>query len=245
MHPKRFPVVEIFGPTIQGEGPQVGTRAIFVRFGGCDYRCRWCDSAHAVLPELVREVPRLSAEEIVRGVNAIDNRVTPLVVLSGGNPLLHDLTELVMLLHMNGYKVSVETQGSLWKEWVNGVDQVVVSPKPPSSGMDTPGAIGRLDEFLTQTTAPTAIKVPCLDLRDVTWAGDLVGMFPEFPFFLSVVTLMGGLDGTFAEGQVDSSDDLLERTIDVIGWAQQDRVLADARILPQVHYLLWGNERGH
>ncbi|TIU92326.1 MAG: 7-carboxy-7-deazaguanine synthase QueE, partial [Mesorhizobium sp.] len=41
-------VSEIFGPTIQGEGMLIGLPTVFVRTGGCDYRCSWCDSLHAV-----------------------------------------------------------------------------------------------------------------------------------------------------------------------------------------------------
>ena len=41
-------VNEIFGPTIQGEGALIGQPTIFVRTGGCDYRCSWCDTLHAV-----------------------------------------------------------------------------------------------------------------------------------------------------------------------------------------------------
>lgn len=42
---KKIPVLEIFGPTIQGEGMVIGQKTMFVRTGGCDYRCSWCDSA--------------------------------------------------------------------------------------------------------------------------------------------------------------------------------------------------------
>jgi 7-carboxy-7-deazaguanine synthase len=41
-------ISEIFGPTIQGEGVLIGLPTVFVRTGGCDYRCSWCDSLHAV-----------------------------------------------------------------------------------------------------------------------------------------------------------------------------------------------------
>ena len=44
-------VSEIFGPTIQGEGVLIGLPTVFVRTGGCDYRCSWCDSLHAVDPK--------------------------------------------------------------------------------------------------------------------------------------------------------------------------------------------------
>lgn len=52
---KKFPVVELFGPTIQGEGAVAGQFSHFVRFGGCPRRCSWCDSMHAVLPEEVQK----------------------------------------------------------------------------------------------------------------------------------------------------------------------------------------------
>ena len=50
----RIRISEIFGPTIQGEGPLMGRPTVFVRTGGCDYRCRWCDTLYAVLPEFRR-----------------------------------------------------------------------------------------------------------------------------------------------------------------------------------------------
>jgi len=46
--PDEIRVSEIFGPTIQGEGALIGQPTVFVRTGGCDYRCSWCDSLHAV-----------------------------------------------------------------------------------------------------------------------------------------------------------------------------------------------------
>ena len=48
---ERIHVSEIFGPTVQGEGPLIGRASVFVRTGGCDYRCSWCDTLYAVLPQ--------------------------------------------------------------------------------------------------------------------------------------------------------------------------------------------------
>src|SRR3954464_167518 len=82
---KRIGVVEIFGPTIQGEGPLAGSKTMFVRLGGCDYRCTSCDSLHAVIPSAVKKHARyLTAEEItdelvrLRGISG-----TEWVTLSG------------------------------------------------------------------------------------------------------------------------------------------------------------------
>ena len=58
---RAFPVVEIFGPVLQGEGRMIGAQTLFVRLGLCDFRCQWCDSLYAVTPEQVqtRSTPTL------------------------------------------------------------------------------------------------------------------------------------------------------------------------------------------
>src|SRR4051794_28690583 len=134
---KLIPVVEIFGPTIQGEGAEAGIATHFVRVGGCDYRCSWCDTMYAVDPEIVRATAeKLSSDEIVTRVDALAGR-PDWVTISGGNPALHALGDLVSGLHAVGFRVSVETQGSRWASWLGSVDRLTVSPKPPSSGMAT------------------------------------------------------------------------------------------------------------
>ena len=74
---------EVFGPTIQGEGPMIGTPTIFVRAGGCDYRCIWCDTAHAVLTEYRHEWKPMMSAEVMTQVRALSGPC--LVTLSGGN----------------------------------------------------------------------------------------------------------------------------------------------------------------
>lgn len=238
---KRFPIVEVFGPTIQGEGPEVGTRAHFIRFGGCDFRCAWCDSAPAVLPEEVRLARKMTATEIVNKVNALP--FAPLVILSGGNPLLQEAGEIVDWLHDAGFNVSVETQGTLWKEWINKVDQVVVSPKPPSAGM--PHSTRMLKGFLDRTYRPVVLKIPCDTDEDVAWAAEVAAQFAGYPMFLSIVTRMGGLSGTYADGVIDTTGDVLERYRHVVEESFKHPTLVTARIIPQMHVLLWGHERGH
>src|SRR5262245_23511922 len=142
---KTFPVVEIFGPVLQGEGRMIGTPTLFVRLGYCDHRCAWCDSLYAVLPKQVREnATQLTAGPIRDQLDALDASV-PWVTRSGGNPALHDLSELVALLHAAGRKLAVETQGTVFRDWLYDCAVVTVSPKPPSSGMETNFA--QLDRF--------------------------------------------------------------------------------------------------
>src|SRR5436853_7306175 len=88
---KTFPIIEIFGPTIQGEGAEAGLSTHFVRFGGCDYRCSWCDTMYAVDPAVVRATAeRLSDDAIVGRLEELGG-APRWVTLSGGNPALHHL----------------------------------------------------------------------------------------------------------------------------------------------------------
>src|SRR5436190_21718635 len=91
---KKHPIMEIFGPTIQGEGMLLGMKTMFIRFGGCDYRCGKCDSMHAVLPELIhQDALYMTDREITAEVNkkAQDSSSCSMVTFSGGNPCIHEL----------------------------------------------------------------------------------------------------------------------------------------------------------
>lgn len=237
---RTFPVVELFGPTLQGEGPQQGRPAYFVRFGGCDFRCSWCDSMHAVDPALVRAEARpLSVDQIVDELERL--RPGPdLVVLSGGNPALLELDVLVAALHARGRVVAVETQGSRWKPWLAAVDCLVVSPKGPSSGMDSPAARQALAAFLAcaaEHRVRPVLKVVVFDEADLLFAKQLAVAQPRLELFLSV-----GTDVGLGERQT------IERMLERLRWLSE-RVAADpelrqARVGAQQHVLTWGTRKG-
>jgi len=236
-----FPVVELFGPTVQGEGPDAGKPAYFVRFGGCDWRCSWCDSMHAVDPAQVRaNAERLSTTDIVERLGALPSGPR-LVVLSGGNPALLHLGNLVDELQLGGHQVAVETQGSHWREWLGHVDRLVVSPKPPSSGMATPAHAEQFALFAEQLAATGkrhgALKVVVFDEDDLSWAQDLHTAYPQFPFYLSAGTDPG------------TDDELTIRSLRArYRWlceAVAPRpALADCHVLPQLHVIAWGTAKG-
>jgi 7-carboxy-7-deazaguanine synthase len=232
-------VVEIFGPTIQGEGPDAGVPAYFVRFGGCDYRCTWCDSMHAVDPAEVRtHAERLTVEQITAQLHALPAGPN-LVILSGGNPALLDLTTLVCALHADGRTVAVETQGSRWKPWLASVDRLVISPKPPSSGMAGPDAAAEFKTFMEQvgTAHSAAMKIVVFDDTDLNWAADRHREHPAIPLFLSAGTDIG-LD----------DDQTLVRLRGRYRWlCERVSVRSDfstARVLPQLHVVAWGTAQG-
>src|ERR1700687_3194788 len=110
-------ISEIFGPTIQGEGVLIGTPTVFVRTGGCDYRCQRCDTLYAVLPQYRTEWHPMTAPEVFAQVRQRSHEQPILVTLSGGNPAMQPLDALMEVGHTQGYTFALETQGSIAQPW--------------------------------------------------------------------------------------------------------------------------------
>lgn len=231
-------VSEIFGPTIQGEGPHIGTPTVFVRVGGCDYRCSWCDTPYAVLPEHRATWTPMRADAIAARVQALAGGPI-LVTLSGGNPALYELAPLVDRLHAQGHRVLVETQGSLWRDWLTSVDALVVSPKPPSSGMATEWGI--LERFVEHPAM--AFKVVVGDTADYAYAENIARRWPTVPMYLQPCNLLAAPSSNTTVDARSAADASLAMMRRVVEWVRRDG-WHTVRVLPQLHLLLWGPVRG-
>src|SRR5690606_32218634 len=119
-------VSEIFGPTIQGEGALIGVPTVFVRTGGCDFRCSWCDTRYAVEPPFKGDWRPMGAETILAGFSLQGGGEPILVSLSGGNPALQPLELLIKLGHWQGYRFAMETQGSKAQPWFAALDHLTL-----------------------------------------------------------------------------------------------------------------------
>lgn len=232
---KLLPVIEIFGPTIQGEGALIGVPTAFVRFGGCDYRCSWCDTLYAVLPEQVKEnAQRMTAEEVVKAVLRLAPHVA-WVTLSGGNPAIHNLEELVMRLKWAGYHVAVETQGSVQADWLTFCDMVTVSPKPPSSGMETDfDTLDRVVDSLCASGIAVVLKVVAFDADDFYFARDIQERYPNVALAVQPGCDIAG----------DTVSDLLAKLRWLTEMVTSEPKMGEVAVLPQLHVLMWGQERG-
>lgn len=240
---ERIRISEIFGPTIQGEGPLIGRPSIFVRTGGCDYRCNWCDTLYAVLPEYRDDWTLMTPPEIMARVNELAGHQPVLISLSGGNPALQPLDSLIALGRHDGHSFALETQGSVPQGWFAYLDWLILSPKPPSSGMATDWNALESCIAAAKGRARCALKIVVFNEGDYAYARTVATRCPRLPIYLQVgnsVPVHAG--GKTISDEVDLGD-LMGRLRWLADRTVKDRWF-DATVLPQLHVLAWGNKRG-
>lgn len=117
---KQLPVMERFY-TVQGEGAYAGAPAYFIRLGGCDVGCVWCD----VKESWPMDAHPLMDVELL--VDEVKNSGAKICVVTGGEPAMHDLKDLTTGLRSAGIRAHIETSGTheLTGEW----DWITFSPK--------------------------------------------------------------------------------------------------------------------
>lgn len=235
----KLPVIEIFGPTIQGEGAAIGLKTMFVRTYGCDYACSWCDSSFTWDGSAKADVMLMNTAEILIKLEELGLSRADFVTISGGNPALYGapVSELITHLHMMNKKVMVETQGSLWQEWFTDVDILTLSPKPPSSAMNTNwDTLDTLIDKLKDVNQ-LSLKVVVFDDLDYEYAKKVHQRYRHVPFYLQV-----GNDDVSHQG--DISTNLLNKLEALFQKVIHDGDMNEVRVLPQLHTLVWSNKRG-
>lgn len=123
-----LPIMEEFY-SIQGEGFNSGKAAYFIRLAGCDVNCFWCD---------VKESWGIDEDQIIPVQKIIDHVLevkANFVVITGGEPAMHDLTTLCRQLHENGIEIAIETSGN--QELRGEFDWICLSPKKFSLPVDS------------------------------------------------------------------------------------------------------------
>lgn len=214
-------VSEIFGPTVQGEGPAIGTRCGFVRLGRCNQSCSWCDSKFSWEPGA--ELTEMTVEQIVERVAAMH---VDTIVLTGGEPLLQasKLEPLVLAFRARSWKTHVETAGTLaWD--TDLIDQWVVSPKLANSGMDVDRRFKPdvLRALVAQGAAFKFVATSIDDLDEIQAIVDDVGA-------TNVWVMPEGTDpATITKRTAELADAVIAR-----GW----------NLTTRLHILAWGDRRG-
>jgi 7-carboxy-7-deazaguanine synthase len=230
-----LPLSEIFGPTIQGEGPAAGRSAWFVRFGGCNLSCSWCDSAYtwdSSRYELRKEIRQTPLTEILARIPD-----GTLVILTGGEPLLQQggpqWRRLLTALRDRDCTLHVETNGTIAPNDVSRamVELFVVSPKLSNAGPHRGHQNPQLHPGWSTVAGDgqAHLKVVCESAGDVDhaaalawgcgWPAQQVWVMPE------------GI----------TARELNRRWLVIAEAAAQHGINATHRL----HVLAWGSKRGH
>jgi 7-carboxy-7-deazaguanine synthase len=230
-------VNEIFGPTVQGEGRSLGRRCAFLRLGGCNLSCRWCDTPYtwdwtAVSDSGVKydpreELHRRPVREVAEELLAFG---VELIVISGGEPLgqQNRLVPLVELLKAAGLEIEIETNGTHAPApaLVAAEVRFNVSPKLAHSGDPVdrrivPGALKSL-----AATKGTTFKFVCRDESDLEEVAVLVEQFDLHSIWIMP---MGQTGTEVSRHMAALADAVIAR-----GW----------NLTTRLHTLLWGDTRG-
>jgi len=242
-------VVEIF-KSIQGEGMYIGTPMVFIRTYGCNLRCDWCDTKYSYDSDQYTDMH----------VNEVHNRVMKLldgggyVCFTGGEPMLwqDEIKELVVMFDLGNVKRHIETNGTIPPKHtpIVRMNHWVVSPKDLTRAVgvvkfvnaqhlygmvelkfvvQNEGDVKKVDEFLKDVRVNTSKGL---------WCPYPVTIQPErYTFCREMV------DGQYLD-QVPSKLAYLERMKELTSWCSDYLTNCNWRVLPQLHYLLYGDRRG-
>ena len=200
--------------SIQGEGATMGIPTVFVRFTGCNLDCIWCDTEYAKTEGKKYSIGQILAE--------VDKFKCNQVCITGGEPMYQSETpRLINELLATGYLVTLETNGSINLEELECSPLLMISMdiKCPSSGQAE-----KMDFSNIELLGPTdQLKFIISSQEDYAYAKNILIEYQP-----DCVIIMTPVDGTDLEKLTE--------------WVLKDRI--DVRVLPQLHKIIWGDQRG-
>jgi 7-carboxy-7-deazaguanine synthase len=240
---RKIPISEIYGPVVQGEGAISGHISYFLRTALCDYECSWCDSMHAVDAKLVKKHAKyMTQEEIIEEIHKLTDEqpVGQWCTITGGNPLIWDLTKVVLALSLDDMKINVETNGNFNPQWLQYVDLITCSPKPPSSGMHKKNKLEIIDEYHQKHHKKLVLKIVVFDNHDLNFALEFKLRYPKTPLYL--------LTGTPTAAICPEQQQIVKSVLDRYKWLTEqvihNRLFHGAIVDLQSHALIYGHKTG-
>ena len=241
-------VIEIFA-SIQGEGKFIGTPSTFVRFAGCNLRCSYCDTKYAWDSEAGQE---LTPAEIVSELQGGKDRDRTHVVLTGGEPLIQqeaELYELCKVLYHDARVVTIETNGTIFPDYSlrDYVDLWSISPKLASAELQEPvpdwrSVVSDMVEHITPIKK-TQIKFVVANEQDMLEAAEYARTARGLHYILQPEASQAWLP---QRGLDNVHYMYMQAYKKLVALAREhfpiDKV--SVQILPQLHILVWGRQRG-
>ncbi len=200
--------------SIQGESTHAGLPCFFVRLAGCNLRCSYCDTEYARSGGRRMNVAEVISMARESGVEMVE--------ITGGEPLLQAGTPvLIEALCDEGFRVLVETNGSMRIDSIDPRAVAVIDIKTPGSGMSAEMSY----ENLRMLRPHDEVKFVITDRADYLWARDVIGEFG----------LAGGRTLFSPSAGLLAPEELA-------GWMLEDRL--PVRLNLQIHKYLFGDRRG-
>ena len=204
-----------------------------------------CDSKQTWEPGKNGEM--LTVDETV---TRIEEMATNHVTITGGNPAIwkEPMEQLLIQLKIKGYKISMETQGDIYRDWMCLVDNLVISPKNiPNLPITVDEYKRNIQKIITMRSQGqnlglvTIIKTPIFTQKDLDWFKEFVDFKGEYKIYLSV-----GNDWVYMEDETEFRKLILQRYKWLIETVIEDKWFCDrhASVLPQIHTLVWTNISG-
>lgn len=221
-----YNVSEIFY-NIQGEGPQLGMPAVFIRLAGCNLGvkvCPWCDSQYAF------QGAKIPLELIIETVNKFN---TKNVIITGGEPFVQDIKSLIMALILQDKIIYVETNGTEFDEELIGLAEYIVSPK--------------LNHFF-EKFSESQIKTNQTYQRELhRWAIHatfkiVIGNENDFNLAKRLIQLIKPTKPIYFMPETVENEDMKNKLLWLIDKVKETGT--DVRITPRLHIYLWGLKRG-
>ena len=205
-------ITEIFY-SLQGEAKEVGIPTVFVRLTGCPLRCNYCDTAYAF-----KGNNPLSIESIMEQIAKYNTRY---VCVTGGEPMAQSNCLILLdTLIEAGYKVSMETSGSIDISPVNKKVSVVMDLKTPSS---------------TEQSQNRYENIALLERKDQLKF--VIASRPDFDWCCSILEDYDVLSDVLFSPVYESL-----KPVDLADWILEKQL--NVRLQVQLHKLLWGNQKG-
>jgi 7-cyano-7-deazaguanosine (preQ0) biosynthesis protein QueE len=222
-------ISEVFGATVQGEGPSIGRRCGFVRLGRCNQACEWCDTAYTWNWEQFDpavELHELPVDDVLAQLDAMD---VDMVVVTGGEPMLQQraLEPLLGAIKGRGWRVEIETAGTIAPSMAEDlVDQWNVSPKLANSGNPLERRYKPDVLWAFESTGRSIFKFVACEPSDLD---EVAGIVNECGL-TNVWIMPEGTDAaTLERRSAELVDDVIKR-----GW----------NLTTRLHILIWGDRRG-
>ena len=229
-HQPRLAVNEIFGPTFQGEGVNLGVPCMFLRLAGCNLACEWCDTAYTWDWSRYSKDDEIDVMTIAKTYDVIRTFAGPSIrhlVISGGEPMLQQrgLALLGEHLRRDGWFTEIETAGTVMPDSSSLVNHFTVSPKLSNSGNSErkryrPDVLSMLNSYDS-----TCFKFVGSDLKDFEEIDDIVTSL----HLKNIYVMPEGIDSG-----------VLKKRLEVLADAALER---NYRLTPRLHVLIYGNRR--